>query len=385
MADRIECLACGHLNSPDRQVCEECNFDLKRPAGVQERTIGPAAQPVQSTVRRRDWRSNPFVVGCLGLLVVGCIGLAAISSLGGRSGTRVAANVTAASTAVKTTAQAQPTETPIPTATAMSKDSMITMLVAAWESSDWESAIRIANQLKRQYPDEPEWAEKHRAALWNAATRAGDTGYSVVALNYLRTIQEEYPSAEVDAEMVRYIPTPTSTPEPTNTPSPSDVLSRVARDQFRGDLRSAKVTPINLSNLERILSGEQEATDASEPRPGDEVVRYATVDYNLGAQWDESMAIRSATMKAKEFIPKAFQVQGVDVLELRAFSDFTDVRGNSSPNVAMKITISRRTAGGINWPNFNQRNFERVLTGREDGVYVHLSLRRAWADYQSGR
>jgi hypothetical protein len=104
----------------------------------------------------------------------------------------------------------------------------------------------------------------------------------------------------------------------------------------------------------------------------------------LGAQWDEVWAIRSAADDLKRFAPNAF-VETVDVLELRAFTSFTDIRGNSKDEVATKFTLSRETASRINWTVVEARNFGRLLVGQFDGVYIHPALQKAWREYQAGQ
>jgi len=177
------------------------------------------------------------------------------------------------------------------------------------------------------------------------------------------------------------LPLPTATPTPTATLSPEAALARVGQDHFKAKLKAAKLSPINVSDLERALSGTPMSKEQAAPKPGDRVTTYATVDYDLGAQWDEAMAVRSATLDLAQFVPKLFALNGIDALELRAYASFKDVYGNSKDEVAFKFTITRETAGKVNWAQVDRRNLGIILSGGLNGVYVHPALRSAWNDY----
>lgn len=184
-------------------------------------------------------------------------------------------------------------------------------------------------------------------------------------------------------------PTPgqavSSAPTPTAPATPSERLAALARDQFREHFKSAKVADIDWGELEetvRAALGGTPTTDSTPvTKPGQDVRAYATVDYSLGTQWDENMAVRSAVNDLIRFAPKVFASQGIDVLELRAFTEFKDVYGKVTEEVAIKFTVSRETAARIDWKQVEGRNIERALTLQGDGVYVHPALRQAWRDY----
>ena len=110
-----------------------------------------------------------------------------------------------------------------------------------------------------------------------------------------------------------------------------------------------------------------------------------TVDYDLTVLPDDGMTVFSMADTLASLAPKVFAVEDVNALESRAFTDFTDVRGNSSRAVASDLKITRSTAASINWRNFLKQNLPRVLIGPGDSIYIHPALRRAWLDFSAGR
>ena len=113
--------------------------------------------------------------------------------------------------------------------------------------------------------------------------------------------------------------------------------------------------------------------------------KYATVDYDLGFQWDEETAINSANITFVRFAPKVFDIQGIDVLELRFFTVFKDVYGNDKEEVALKYTITKELSEKINWSGISWRKVGEILNleGDGSGVYVHPALDAAWLQYIS--
>lgn len=151
---------------------------------------------------------------------------------------------------------------------------------------------------------------------------------------------------------------PTETPLPTNTPSPADALRDLARAQFGDELIESRIADVLGKN-------------------------YATVDYDLGLQWDEGSAVFSTQFDFIQFAPKVFALAGVDALELRAFTDFKDALGNTKSDVAIKFTLQRDLAERINWEGVEQRRLGDALNSDEgNGVYVHPALRAAWDESQ---
>lgn len=195
--------------------------------------------------------------------------------------------------------------------------------------------------------------EKGKTIVYKLNMTAKDRSPSIVFLTVLynkdKKIQD-YRLANVLA-VIPHTPTPLT---------PPDQLAKLARDTFGERTMQAKLT-----NLEGVT--------------------VATVDFSLGAQWDENMAVRTYTREFQTFAPRAFSIGVVDVLELRAFAPFKDQLGNSKDEVAFKFTISRATAAKINWQGVEARNFGRILTGSGDGVYIHPALRQAWTNFQAGR
>jgi len=143
----------------------------------------------------------------------------------------------------------------------------------------------------------------------------------------------------------------TWTPLPTYTPI-EEVASR-ARLTFGGSLRDVKTGDVD----------------------GETIV---TVDYDLGAVWDEAGAVQTALRDVERFAPAVFEVDGAaDVLEMRAVMTFENAYGNESEEVAFKFTITAEAAEKVNWDNVDDIG---AVLEMEDGcgVYVHPALAGAW-------
>lgn len=153
------------------------------------------------------------------------------------------------------------------------------------------------------------------------------------------------------------------TPEPTATARPiggvptSDDLRTLAAAAFRDKLMNAEVNDVMGSVV-------------------------ASVDFDLGTQWDEGMALSSMAMECKSFCPQAFQYD-IDTLELRGFSKFVDKYGNESQEVAVKYTLSKDLAGKLNWSNVSFRRLAAAIAteGEGSGVYLHPAMRAAWREW----
>jgi hypothetical protein len=108
-----------------------------------------------------------------------------------------------------------------------------------------------------------------------------------------------------------------------------------------------------------------------------------TVYYDLGTMWDEEHAVRTAVMDLIDFAPVAFEVDGLDVLELISIGPFTDAYGNTEDEVAFKLTITRETSDKVNWEGVDPHNIGYILDVNEGcGAYVHPALQSAWLAYQ---
>lgn len=234
-------------------------------------------------------------------------------------------------------------------------------------------------------------------AAFAAAAHSGSSNQPRIASTSVTTVRviDAHPSPSLTPVLLMPSPTPPATPTelpptaalippsptqaaPTPTPDPSAALAQIADQQFGARLRSA-----NISNDAAFLATTTAAFDAasgvksaiSDATPT--VMTDATVDYNLGTQWDENTAVSSAAQDFVSFAPHVFAATHVDMLELRAFTTFRDVYGHDNVEVATKFTISRATAERINWQNFDPHNIVLVLTG-DSGVYIHPALQRAW-------
>lgn len=148
-------------------------------------------------------------------------------------------------------------------------------------------------------------------------------------------------------------PTSTNAP-PTKTLAPDGALVARAREKFGDEFMTAHLADVLGKN-------------------------YATVDYDLGLQWDENSAVFDARQNFITFAPVVFEIATIDALELRAFTDFKDALGNSKKEVALKFTLQRALAEKINWKGIDPARLEAALATQEgNGVYVHPALRAAW-------
>lgn len=188
----------------------------------------------------------------------------------------------------------------------------------------------------------------------------------------LQTVAVETAMAGINQTTIANVPT--NTPEPTETPLPTETTAPTA-----------------------ILSPEEALLQLSKIRFSDHLIdakigdvfgmKYAMVEYNLGPQWSKSIAISGANMQFVLFAPKVFEIEGIDVLELRFFTMFTDVYGNEKQDVALKYTITRELSNKINWSGILWRKVGVILNleGDESGVYVHPALEATWLEYISGQ
>jgi hypothetical protein len=155
-------------------------------------------------------------------------------------------------------------------------------------------------------------------------------------------------------------PIPTETILPTAILSPEEALLQLSKDHFKDDLIDAKISDV---------FGK----------------KYATIDYDLGDQWDETTAISSSNLMFITFSPRVFKIEGIDVVELRSFTTFTDAYGNAKQDVAMKYTLTRELSKKINWGGilWSSVGITLNLEGDGSGVYVHPALQAAWLEYIS--
>lgn len=157
-----------------------------------------------------------------------------------------------------------------------------------------------------------------------------------------------------DAPTPTTVPKPTSTPAPTATVSPADALTALARQTFGDRLISATLG-------------------------GNSSDRYATVEYDMGTQWDEGTAVFSAQTDFLKFAPQVFALPGIDSLQIVMDGDFKDALGNTKKEAALKFTISGALAKKINWQGISIHTLEAALaTDPDSGVFVHPALRDAW-------
>ncbi len=175
--------------------------------------------------------------------------------------------------------------------------------------------------------------------------------------------------------------TPTSgTPKPTDTPlpapKPTATLPPATQTAQAAAHELAVLEAAGRSKFGQYFKG---------AKIGNALGRsVATVDYDLGAQWDEGTSVFTAGNDFMKFAPQVFSSTSVDTLELRSYTDFKDALGNTKNDVALKFTITRLLANKMNWSGLTWREISRALATdpTSNGVYVHPALRAAWAKEQ---
>lgn len=183
-------------------------------------------------------------------------------------------------------------------------------------------------------------------------------------------------------------PTPVATLSPIQ--AAQEAVKAAAQKQFGSNLKDAQVSKVDTSVVVRV-DARMPTPDTASTKSGDRIVVSAAVDYDLGAQWDANTAVSAAANDLKDLGPKVFANPGIDVLELRSFTQFKDQYGNTTSEVAIKFTMSRATAAKINWQGVNPKNFQTILDADfmagddDDQVYVHPALQSAWRAYTSSR
>ena len=108
----------------------------------------------------------------------------------------------------------------------------------------------------------------------------------------------------------------------------------------------------------------------------------ARIDYSLEPVFGDGDLVLRAATNLQKLAPEAFALDGIEVLDLRAITEFRDIYGNSTRRPSVRFVVNRETAAKVNWPNVNVRNLGRILG---TGVEVHPALRSAWAEFEAGR
>lgn len=178
-------------------------------------------------------------------------------------------------------------------------------------------------------------------------------------------------STRIPSAALTSVPTDTittNTPEATKTKSPTATIVRtlspdgyinqIASQKFRNHLINAK-----LKNVEGLW--------------------VATIEYDLGIQWDEKGAVLSSLSDLRSIVAGVFEIDNVDYLELSAYSEFQDTYGNSIDEVAFKFTTSRELFQKVNWSSIGNSDLAYLLElgDANSGAYVHPALKLAWLQY----
>jgi hypothetical protein len=148
------------------------------------------------------------------------------------------------------------------------------------------------------------------------------------------------------------------TAAPTATLSVESQFKRVARSQFGSDLLSAELSKSNGTMV-------------------------GTTSYEISAVWDEEYLVRMALHDLADFLPNAFAIDGIDVVDLRIGATFEDLYGQESEETAFQFVATRSMVEKVDWEGVDLRDISIILE-REAGcdVRVHPALEGAWISYQ---
>lgn len=107
----------------------------------------------------------------------------------------------------------------------------------------------------------------------------------------------------------------------------------------------------------------------------------AIVTYNGPTAFDNRNFIKTANSDFSSLAPKLFSSQpDLKYIRVIEFADFTDVKGNSSNEVAVQIGVSRATSNSTNWPKANADRLDLIV----EEFRVHQALQQAWLQIKAG-
>lgn len=203
------------------------------------------------------------------------------------------------------------------------------------------------------------------------------------------------PRAKQDAVVVQTTPKPTNTPQPTRTPRPTNTPRSTNTPKPTPTDTPTPLPPTETPTTTPTLTFEEGIQQMARTSFRDNLMAVnlaqvngktvATVDYDLGFLFDEADAIDTSVRNFTSFAPKLFGADKIDTLELRSFTEFKDLYGKTTQEVALKFTIKRDLAAKVNWPGIDRHKIGLLLTTEAgNGVYAHPALKPAWQNYQSG-
>jgi len=120
-----------------------------------------------------------------------------------------------------------------------------------------------------------------------------------------------------------------------------------------------------------------DATLVQYPSPGYVVVECVPDGVHLGGIHD--YAVIDVVKKFKGFVQWAFQVEGVNVVELQGYTLAQDVYGHRGGLCVIRLSIPRHVAARFDWTRATLGGFAQVLQDDpECQAFVHKSGSRGW-------
>ena len=140
--------------------------------------------------------------------------------------------------------------------------------------------------------------------------------------------------------------------------------------------RQARLTP-EQRIAESARSRFGDATLVQYPSPGYVVVECVPDGVYSGGIYDN--AVIDVVKKFKGFVQWAFQVEGVNVVELQGYTLAQDVYGHRGGLCVIRLSIPRHVAARFDWTRATLGGFAQVLQDDpECQAFVHKSGSRGW-------
>ena len=156
---------------------------------------------------------------------------------------------------------------------------------------------------------------------------------------------------------------------------------RQARREKERQARREKERQARLTPEQRIAESARsrfgDATLVQYPSPGYVVVECVPDGVHLGGIYD--IAVIDVVKKFKGFVQWAFQVEGVNVVELQGYTLAQDVYGHRGDLCVIRLSIPRHVAARFDWTRATLGGFAQVLQDDpECQAFVHKSGSRGW-------
>lgn len=156
----------------------------------------------------------------------------------------------------------------------------------------------------------------------------------------------------------------------------TDVFTYVSEQREKE--RQARLTPEQrIAKAARSRFGFVATTRVQYPSPGYVVVECVPVGVYSGGIYDK--AVIDVVKKFKGFVQWAFQVEGVNVVELQGYTLGQDVYGHRGRLCVIRLSIPRHVAARFDWTRATLGGFAQVLQDDpECQAFVHKSGSRGW-------